>query len=176
MVFSDCKTIQTDEGVWISNPSAEQIAEAGWMPYEPTPVAPVPSVEPEYQEVIEAVKKMLKSSCETLSDEQALEVAALYPTWVSMIGKDVAVGQRYWYDEKLYRVIQAHTVQESWTPELTPSLFAEVSIEEFPEWKQPLGSEDSYHLGDKVSHVEKHWVSTIDYNVYEPGVYGWSEI
>ena len=25
-VFSDCRTIQTDEGVWISNPTEEQIA------------------------------------------------------------------------------------------------------------------------------------------------------
>lgn len=31
-------------------------------------------------------------------------------------------------------------------------------------------------LGDKVSHLEKHWVSTMDYNVYEPSVYGWNEI
>lgn len=30
--------------------------------------------------------------------------------------------------------------------------------------------------GDKVSHNGKHWQSDIDANVYEPGVYGWSEV
>ena len=30
--------------------------------------------------------------------------------------------------------------------------------------------------GDKVRHNEKVWVSTIDNNVWEPGVYGWDEI
>ncbi len=27
----------------------------------------------------------------------------------------------------------------------------------------------------KVSHKEKHWISTVDSNVWEPGVYGWEE-
>lgn len=43
-------------------------------------------------------------------------------------------------------------------------------------WRQPLGSEDSYHLGDKVSHNEKHWVSDVDANVWAHGVCGWSEV
>lgn len=34
---------------------------------------------------------------------------------------------------------------------------------------------DRYRLGSKVSHNAKHWVSEIDFNTYEPGVYGWSE-
>ena len=32
-VFSDCKTVQMEDGTWISNPSAEQIAAAGWIEY-----------------------------------------------------------------------------------------------------------------------------------------------
>ena len=34
-------------------------------------------------------------------------------------------------------------------------------------------------LGDKVSHLGKHWESMIDFNVYEPGVVGetiWKEV
>ena len=27
---------------------------------------------------------------------------------------------------------------------------------------------------DKVSHNGQHWINTIDYNTYEPGVYGWN--
>jgi hypothetical protein len=30
-------------------------------------------------------------------------------------------------------------------------------------------------MGAKVSHNGKHWISDVDNNVWEPGVYGWSE-
>ena len=42
-------------------------------------------------------------------------------------------------------------------------------------WVQPQGSADAYMKGDKVSHNGKHWVSDIDNNVWEAGVYGWEE-
>jgi hypothetical protein len=47
---------------------------------------------------------------------------------------------------------------------------------EIPDWKQPTGAQDAYAKGDKVKHNEKIWVSTIDANVWEPGVYGWDEV
>ena len=48
--------------------------------------------------------------------------------------------------------------------------------EEWPEWSQPLGAHDAYKTGDKVSHSGKHWTSTVDGNVWEPGVYGWTQV
>lgn len=172
-VFSNCRTIQTDGGEWISNPSAEQIAAAGWVEYIPPVVPPTPQTEPTYDQMLSAVKTMLSSSIEDLSDEEALEIAALYPTWISKMGKEVSVGERLWYNEKLWKVIQAHTVQENWTPDTAVSLFVEVSIEEWPAWKQPTGAQDAYEKGAHVSHNEKHWESEYDNNVWEPGVYGW---
>ena len=173
-VFSECLTIELN-GAWISNPTAEQIAEAGWLPY--TPPAPVvePQTSPRIAEVLTAVKRMLSSSVADLTDEEALEVASLYPTWHSMIGKEVAAGQRLWDDEKLWKVLQPHTVQENWRPADSPSLYVEVTIEEWPAWKQPVGSTDAYNIGDKVAHNDKHWISFVDGNVWEPGVYGWNE-
>lgn len=182
-VFSDCRTIQLEldhlplvAGQYVSNPNEELILADGWQVYVPPVVPPRPELEPGYDDIVDAVKTMLQSSCEELTDEEALEIAALYPTWYSIMGKEVSVGQRYWYDNKLYKVIQAHTVQENWTPDVTASLYTEVSIEEWPEWRQPLGSEDAYHIGDKVSHNDKHWQSTVDGNVWEPSVYGWDEV
>ena len=174
-VFSDCKTIQTNEGIWISNPTAKQIADAGWLPYVPPAVPPAPMTEPEEWEIVEAVKKMLVQSTESLSDEEALEVAALYPTWISKMGEQVNMGERYWYDSKLYKVVQAHIVQVDWTPDVSTSLFTEVTIEEWPEWRQPTGSSDAYMIGDKVTFEGNHYVSLIDYNTYSPAVYpaGW---
>lgn len=108
-----------------------------------------------------------------LDDEAALDVADLFLPWRS--GETYAVGDRRRYHEKLYRCEQAHTSQSDWTPDLTPALWTEISVEEWPEWKQPTGAQDAYRLGSKCSHNSKHWISTIDYNVYEPGVAGWDE-
>ena len=174
-VISTCRTIHTDAG-WICNPTEEQILADGWLPYTPPPVIPSPQEEPDYEEVVTAIKKMFSYETETLSDEEALEVAALYPTWSSKIGKQVAVGERLWYDERLWKVIQAHTVQEDWNPRDAVSLFTKVSIEEWPEWRQPTGAQDAYRLGAKVSHEGKHWENNLDFNTYEPGIYGWIEV
>lgn len=44
------------------------------------------------------------------------------------------------------------------------------------EWVQPAGAVDAYQTGDVVTHNGKTWVCTVDNNVWEPGVYGWSEV
>ena len=176
MVFDTCKTIRMDDGTWISNPSEEKIAEAGWLPYTPPEPETVKVTEPSVEEVAHAVKKMLAAAAIDLSDEDALDVAAIYPTWASMIGKQVNVGERYWFNGKLYKVIQAHTTQADWEPDDTPALYTDVSIVEIPDWKQPIGSEDAYNIGDKVKYNGKTWESTVDANVWAPGVYGWNEI
>lgn len=173
-VISPCTTLKID-GRWVSNPTQEQIFADGWQVYTPPPFVPEPQDEPDYEQVVEAVKKMFSTDTEELTDEEALEVAALYPTWISQKGKEVSIGKRLWDDGRLWKVLQTHTVQENWRPEDSPSLFVEVSIEEWPEWKQPVGSTDAYNTGDKVTHNNKHWVSNVDGNVWEPGVYGWTE-
>ncbi len=94
-VFDVCKTIKMPNGNWVSNPTSEQIAEAGWLLYVAPEVPPSPTLEPDYIDIMDAVKKMLQSSTVELSDEEALEVAALYPTWFSKIGEEVKVGERY---------------------------------------------------------------------------------
>ena len=83
-------------------------------------------------------------------------------------------GDRYRHEGVLYRCIQSHTSQADWTPDKTPALWTVVSLDEWPEWKQPAGAHDAYMKGDKVSHNGKHWVCDMDYCTYEPGVYGWT--
>lgn len=41
---------------------------------------------------------------------------------------------------------------------------------------RPTGSTDAYRTDAKVSHLGKHWTSNIAANIYEPGVYGWTEV
>lgn len=112
---------------------------------------------------------------ETATDEQALAVPVLYPAWRS--GVNYAAGIRVLYNGTLYKVLTAHTSQDDWTPDAAPSLFAKVLIPDetiIPEWQQP-DSTNPYGAGDKVTHNGKTWASDIDNNVWEPGVYGWTE-
>ncbi len=118
-------------------------------------------------------RESIEQAAALQSDEAALENIYLYPLWEA--DKAVQVDERYRYGETLYKCVQAHTTQADWTPDITPALWVVVSLDEWPEWVQPTGSHDAYNQGDKVSHLEKHWVSDIDANVYEPSVYGWSE-
>jgi hypothetical protein len=127
--------------------------------------------------IAEAVKKMFSTDTGEMSDEDALEVAALYPTWHSRLekGEKCKVNERLWDDGNLWKVLIEHTPQADWRPADSPSLFVRVTIEEWPQWVQPTGATDAYRLGAQVTHNDLHWISEIDYNTYEPGVYGWRQ-
>ena len=123
----------------------------------------------EAESIVAALVKLRESA----TDEQALSVPVLYPAWRS--GVYYVTGQRVLHGGVLYKALQDHTSQDDWTPDAAPSLFAKVLIADadvIPEWVQP-DSTNPYMSGDKVSHNGSTWVSTIDNNVWEPGVYGW---
>ena len=127
-------------------------------------------------ETHEALRPYIEKAAASLDDNDAVNAVKLFPTWT--IGVSVTVGERYQYADKLYKCLQAHTTQADWKPDDSPSLWVGISdpAEEWPEWSQPVGSTDAYAKGAKVSHNGKHWTSDVDANVWEPGVYGWSEV
>ena len=106
----------------------------------------------------------------------AAEQSALFAEWVP--GVNYIVGSLRRYGGTLYRFVQDHTSQEGWSPDKAASLWAVTSdpAEEWPAWSQPVGAHDAYSAGAKVSHNGKHWTSDLDGNVWEPGVFGWTEI
>ena len=118
-----------------------------------------------------------------LSDEQALQVPLMFPKW--QVGKAYAVGERVLYLGVLYKVLQAHTSQAGWEPDITPSLFAKNLIVkddsgeqvDIPDWVQP-DSTNPYMIGDKVIFGGKVYQSVIDNNVWSPTDYpqGWEEV
>lgn len=176
---------------------------------------------------------------EHLTDTEGLENVELFP-WYE-VGVDYAVGDRFQYNGELYKVLQAHTSQQSWVPgigteslyvkvdeihagtaedpipyngnmELTENLYytqdgvlyrctrstgtavynalselvgiyvevvtsepEEPTGEEVAEWVQP-DSTNPYMTGDRVLHNGSTWESTVDNNVWEPGVYGWEQV
>ena len=126
----------------------------------------------EAQAIIDALVMLRESA----SDADALNAVVIYPAWREDMS--YTTGQRIRHDGTLYKVLQDHTSQTDWTPDAAPSLFARVLIPDpdvIPEWEQP-DSTNPYSKGDKVIHNGKTWISDIDYNIWEPGVYGWSEV
>ena len=126
------------------------------------------------------LRKILEKAmtdAQSLTDAEAITATCLHPKW-NGDGVQYTAGQRVQDDGVLYTVLQAHTSQPDWKPAAAPSLFAKVLIPDptvIPEWEQPE-STNPYAKGDKVAHNGKTWVSDIDGNVWEPGVYGWTEV
>jgi hypothetical protein len=121
------------------------------------------------------LRPYIEKAATNLTDEDALQAVELFPQWVT--GHAYAVDERLQYKNVLYRVVQAHTSQADWTPDITPALFVVVSLDEWPEFVQPTGAHDAYKKGDKVTFNGKHYISLIDANVYSPTAYpaGWQE-
>lgn len=129
-------------------------------------------------------RKKIEQAAAVQTDEAAVQSVTLYPRWEA--GIDVDADSRYQCEGKLYKAVQSHTTQADWKPDNTPALWAEVRgttiadeevvVDEYAEWVQPTGAHDAYNKDDKVSHNGLHWTSDVDNNVWEPSVYGWTEI
>lgn len=114
-----------------------------------------------------------------LTDEHAMQIADLYPDWAAMkayaADEIVKFGVNADGETQLYKVIQAHTSQADWTPDTAASLYKKIGFTDdgVSIWTQPLGATDAYMKGDVVSFENQLWESTVDNNVWQPGVYGW---
>ena len=125
----------------------------------------------------EVTRLLIAKQINTLSvdDTIALRMTEFYPEWV--FDTDYTAGYKVQRGGRLWRCLHAHTSQTGWEPENAPSLWAKVLIPDetvIPEWEQP-DSTNAYAKGDKVTHNGKTWISDVDNNVWEPGVYGWTE-
>ena len=128
------------------------------------------------------MRRVMQLFAQTLTDEAVMmEVAGVFPDWVPGVKYPVSTTLKYGLNQdgeaQLYLVQQEHTSQADWTPDKTPALYKKVGFTDsgVPIWTQPLGAHDAYTLGDRVEHNGRQWVSTADGNVWEPGVYGWTE-
>lgn len=122
------------------------------------------------------LRQTIEDLSANLDDKTALDNTELFPGWD--FDGEYAVGERVRYAGRLFVCLQAHKAQVKWNPADAPSLWTLVLIpdpEVIPEWIQPE-STNPYKLNDKVKHNGKTWISTVDNNVWEPGVYGWDEI
>ena len=132
-------------------------------------------------QIAEQFRKALQMFAGSLSEEQAMEVACVYDPW--KIGKLYNVNEYLTYgvnevgDPQLYKVVQTHTSQADWTPDVSASLYAPIGLNEsgYPVWSKPTGAHDAYNTGDIVDYEGTLYKSLIDGNVYSPIEYpaGW---
>lgn len=121
-------------------------------------------------------RQRIETAMQSLPDSEALEVVTLYPEWDPTAV--YAAGTRVQSQGVLYKCLLDHTAQANWTPGDAHNLWAKVLIPDpgaVPAWEQP-DSTNAYMTGDRVTHDGKTWASDVDNNVWEPGVYGWTEV
>lgn len=128
-------------------------------------------------EQAQAIRAGMQALARTAPDAVLLaQPMVMYDEW-SAESVEYVSGDIRQYNGLLYRCVQAHTSQATWTPEAAASLWTRIAdpAQEWPEWIQPTGAHNAYAQGAKVSHNGKHWISDVANNVWEPGVYGWTE-
>lgn len=135
------------------------------------------------QEVAKAQEKItsLQLDKETLQAELDQLIATFKP-WTAE--ESVVKGDIRQYENGLYEVIQDHTTQADWQPNVAASLWRVYTPNEtlqgteiIPDFVQPV-STNPYMTGDKVVFEGKVYESTIDNNVWSPIEHpqGWQEV
>jgi hypothetical protein len=129
----------------------------------------------------EQFRRALQMFAASLDDEKAMEVACVYDHWLAdkayREGEFVVYGKNSVGDPQLYKVTMAHTSQLDWLPDMTPSLYVPIGLNEsgYPVWSQPTGAHDAYNTGDVVDYNGTLYESLMDGNTYSPDAYpmGW---
>jgi hypothetical protein len=121
----------------------------------------------------EAARRAVVTDVDAMTPEDAEALAGIFEQWQA--GEAVAIGAVREYDGHLYKVLQAHTTQGDWTPDVVPALWQRIAAPDAgPQpWVQPAGGHDAYQIGDRVTHNGSTWECTVANNVWEPGVHGW---
>lgn len=136
------------------------------------------------KQAMEQFRRAVQMFAASLDDDKAMEIASIYDPWKA--GKAYAVGEFVTYgensvgDPQLYKVVQEHTSQGDWTPDVTAALYVAVGLDESgnPVWSAPTGAHDAYNKGDIVDYNGVLYRSLIDGNTYSPEVYpaGWEVV
>lgn len=114
------------------------------------------------EEIFKALMHFVVKEARKITDDQeALKVKCLYKEWDKQIGKEIQVGEYIQYDNQLYKVLQAHTVQEDWKPGVgTESLFIKIDVEHKGTIDDPIPFKvnmevfkDKYYIEDNILYV-----------------------
>lgn len=135
-------------------------------------------------QMAEQLRRALQMFAQSLSDEDAMEVATVFPKYE--VGKAYKKDEMFSFgenevgDAQLYRVVMDHTSAAEWLPNENPALYTPIGLnaEGHPVWSRPTGAQDAYNIGDIVDYNGTLYKSLIDGNTYSPDEYpaGWEVV
>lgn len=101
----------------------------------------------------------VKQARQITDDQEALELQILYKSWEQQIGKQLNVGEYVQHEGKLYRVLQAHTAQNTWAPgNGTESLFVVIDKEHDGTLDDPIPYEGNMELFNGKYYIQNEVV------------------
>ena len=127
-------------------------------------------------EMWQAIAKMMQLKAQELDDQTALEVKILYPIWKE--NREYKTGCRVRYNDILFKCLKDHVSQETWKPDVSPSIWTKVLTSEDGtplQWEQP-DSTNPYMKNDKVIYNNEIYISIVDNNIWKPNEYGWEKV
>lgn len=127
---------------------------------------------------VKTFREKLETVSQSLPDDLAQFSVAMYPHWTGD-SMHYPKDYRVQHEDVVYKCLQEHDSQPTWTPTDAPSLWAKVLVpsEDIPDWEQP-DSTNGFMTGDKVRYNGHVYESTIDNNIWSPDAYpqGWKLI
>lgn len=98
------------------------------------------------------MRRHIETAVQSLPANDALAVVTLHPAWAE--GMELAAGMRVQYAGGLYEVLQAHTAQADWTPDVSPALFAAVDEEHAGTAGDPIPYSGNMALTDGLYYTQ----------------------
>lgn len=119
-----------------------------------------------------AIRLITQKIAPSLSTDELMQVAAILPNWDA--SKTYVADDIVRYQQSLYQAhgnVPANTVPDAatdkWMDLMKP-------VDGVARWIQPNSAENAYDSAAVVMHDGQQWSSNEDYNMYEPGVDGWT--
>ena len=112
---------------------------------------------PEVQTEVQAAAVLVAQiQAQSLPDEQAVSVKAIYPQWLDIIGQTVKLGHKFQHNDVLYKTIQDNLlIQEQYIPgEGTESLYAVIDETHAGTQEDPIPYEGNMALENGKYYVQ----------------------
>lgn len=104
-----------------------------------------------------------------VDDKTSLRMLDYYPTFDECVGKDVNIGFKFTYQNKLYKVIQAHTMSDAWNPsEGSESLYERIDEQHDGDEYDPIPYEGNMSLEKDKYYIQNNVIYLCNRNTGNP--------
>ena len=111
------------------------------------------------EEIYRVLIKMAVKQARTIkNDQEALEVRILYPDFEACEGRTLKNGNYIQYQDNLFKVIQEHKCQLSWTPTDSHTLFQAIEPEHKGTQEDPIPARLNMVYNEGLYYIEEEKV------------------